>query len=189
MSGFENIQQPLPLPQLSAERIFRHPLICLTYTHLHSSHNCNRCTKNPIELGVVIANITPRTCPAARQPSSSTNQAPMLFQRHLRLLHRPPAQTISPNTASGFKRATTYTSHGCSAPLIPRQTASRLPLTSIFDPFSRLLHPTFCCDGFPLTLLRSLTGTYNGAPPATHALTPHFKGVSARGAGKGRKDL
>lgn len=167
------------------ERVFHHPLICLTYTHSQSSRNCNCCTTNPIGLSVIIAKIIPQTPPAIRQPSNNLNQPPRIFQPHLQLLHHPPAQYVNPITTSSFKRVATYASHPSSAPFIPRQTASRLPLKAIFAPCSRLLRPTFRYNPLSFTLLQSLTGTYGKMPQATHALTPHFKGVSARGVGRG----
>jgi len=58
---------------------------------------------------------------------------------------------------------------------------TRMPKQAGFD----TLLPTLGNLCQSLTHLRSFTGTYNLSPPATHALTPLFKGVSARGVANG----
>lgn len=71
---------------------------------------------------------------------------------------------------------------GCSyPPAMPSFPPTRMPKQAGFN----TLLPTPVNSRRSLTHLQSFTGTYNLPPPATHALTPPFKGVSARGVGRG----
>lgn len=64
-------------------------------------------------------------------------------------------------------------------PAMPSLPPTRMPKQAGFN----TLLPTLVNSCQPLTHLRSFTGTYNLSHSATHALTPLFKGVSARGVG------
>jgi hypothetical protein len=66
------------------------------------------------------------------------------------------------------------------------------PSTSWFSPTRSQNHavanqypPTSGVAQVSFTHLQPLTSTYDPSPPATHALTPLFKGVSARGVANG----
>ncbi len=141
MSEFENSQPPLPSPKLTAQRIFRRPATCLTYTHLQPTRNRERRITNPMQLIAAVPNIAQQTCPPAGKPSNNVEQPPMLFQSHLQRLHRPPAQIATLDTPSTFERSTTYAPHGSPNPFIPRQTALHLPFKANNDPVNALFAP------------------------------------------------
>lgn len=176
MSEFENNQPPLPLPKLSAQRIFRHLAVCLTYSHLQPTRNRERRITNPIQLIAAAANIARRTCPPAGKPSNNAEQPPMLFQPHLQRLHRPPTQIATPDTPSGFERSTTYASHGSANPFIPHQTASRLPFKANNDPVNTLFAPLLVKTRFRLRVYGHLQALTTRPPkPRTH-LPPTLRG-------------
>jgi hypothetical protein len=151
------------------------------YTHLQPVRNCalsvaSRGARRPA-CGQTIS-------PAAlklKSPSSLLRHHLTCIRLHLRQLH--PLSTCAVKAGTGFasRGKAIYNPYRPLNSFIPCKPVSYLPLNAEIRRIVCAFSPTFQVFIVSLTHLQSLTGTYNPAPKATHALTPLFKGVSARG--------
>lgn len=115
------------------------------------------------------------------KPCKARKRSPMRFQTHLQRLHPFPGWSAAAEPSSERMQTGTYRTYTAARPLTVRESAYFLPPRPVNLPMRTQVLPPLPPYPLSLILLRSLTGTYNDLPDATHALTPHFKGVSARG--------
>ena len=154
-----------------------------TYTHLQQARNCalrvaSRVARRP----ACEQTISPGAI-KLKSPSRALGHHLTRIRPHLQQLHPLSTCAVKPGTGFVSRGKASYNTYRPLNPFIPPKRVSFLPLNAKNKRIICAFSPTSQVFTLSLTHLQSLTGTYNPAPQATHALTPLFKGGSAREGG------
>jgi hypothetical protein len=154
-----------------------------TYTHLQPARNCALRVASRVALRPACEQTISPAALKLKSPSSLLRHHLNCIRLHLRQLHPLSTCAVKPGTGFASRGKAIYDPYRSQRAFIPCKPASFLPLGTEITPRLCAFSPTSQVFTLSLTHLQSLTGTYNPAPQATHALTPLFKGVSAREGG------
>jgi hypothetical protein len=152
-----------------------------SYTHLQPARKCTRGIANSGESGVTVGEVESPVVARPRPQSNMIQHALTRIRLHLRQLHPLSTCVVNPGATFILGIKAIYNPYRPLNPFIPWRKASFFPLMAVIRRRLCAFCPTFQIIIGSLTHLQSLTGTYKLVPKATHALTPLFKGVSARG--------